>query len=351
MSLERRESEREIEIKLKGCNSMSDIRDKCESDAALREGWTKSVEPLQALVSSRFRRLKLKDEPVEVVDPCTLDEIDLLKRHLRELFPALNLHKLQKVHTKKVEEYQRWIEAHCKVSHYVFQIRKCKDPSCCSAPVLSEAEVLPDPVKDESGEHFKVYEEVNGTETTEADRPSPNDKQKKKAQKKQGETRTVEATGSNTEEVESEPVLMEGPKSSDDPRLCTVQNSRCLVSCVECRKPRVIYLRHRLTERQQTSVAVAMSEFDYTCGSVLLPPENPMYKKIMCRSELTCETPVELQHYTSGLGLIDLCAHCATETGEVNADLKKKFKTVLPICKNCKDTGKSAIVQRPYGKN
>ena len=197
---------------------------------------------------------------------------------------------------------------HCKVSHYVVQIRKCKDPSCCSAPVLSEAEMmwLQDPVKDESGEHFKVYEEVNGTETTEADRPSLNDKQKKKAQKKPGETRTVE---------------------------------------VECRKPRVIYSRHRLTERQQTSVAVAMSEFDYTYGSVLLPPENPMYNnKIMCRSELTCETPVDLQHYTSGLELIDLCVHCATETGEVNADLKKKFKTVLQICKKCKDTGKSAIV-------
>lgn len=126
VSLERKEAGRKIKMLLKGCNSMSNIREKCSSNATLREGWTESVEPLQSLVSSRFLRLKRKSEPIQVVDPCSLDDIDLVKRHLRELFPELYLQKLQKSHTQKVEAYKVWIENHCKASHYVFQIRKCQ---------------------------------------------------------------------------------------------------------------------------------------------------------------------------------------------------------------------------------
>lgn len=361
VSLERKEAGREIEMLLKGCNSMSKIREKCSSNATLREGWTQSVEPLQSLVSSRFRRLKLKSEPIQVVDPCSLDDIDLVKRHLRELFPEVNLQKLQKYHTQKVEAYKAWIEKHCKASHYVFQIRKCQDRACCLEPVVSEDDMkwLPDPVLGESDEHFKAYEEVNGTETSENDRPSLKEPAKKKALTKKKEKPCCPAVRPNTEETEAQPVTenvsklndMQVPKSSDDPGLCTVQNSRSLVSCVECSKPRVIYSRHRLTERQQTSVVIGLSEYDYTCGSMLLPPENPMFKNIMTRTDITCQSPVELQYYSSGLGLADLCAHCGFNSGQVSTDLLKRYKTVLPLCDECKDSGKSVIVQRPYGKN
>lgn len=101
VSLERKEAGREIEMLLKGCNSMSKIREKCSSNATLREGWTQSVEPLQSLVSSRFRRLKLKSEPIQVVHPCSLDDNDLIKRHLRELFPNLIFRNFRNLTHKK----------------------------------------------------------------------------------------------------------------------------------------------------------------------------------------------------------------------------------------------------------
>lgn len=90
---------------------MSNIREKCSSNATLREGWTQSAEPLQSLVSSSFRRLKLKSEPIQVVDPCSLDDIDLVKRHLRELFPELNLQKYPLYHTQKVEACKAWMQS------------------------------------------------------------------------------------------------------------------------------------------------------------------------------------------------------------------------------------------------
>lgn len=79
---------------------MKDIRDK--SSPEVKQAYKESVEPVQASIRNRFSRLKLKEKSVEVLDPVTDTDIDICKRHLRELFPALNLDKLQKNVTKKV---------------------------------------------------------------------------------------------------------------------------------------------------------------------------------------------------------------------------------------------------------
>ena len=41
---------------------------------------------------------------------------------------------------------------------------------------------------------------------------------------------------------------------------------------------------------------------------------------------------------------------CGTENAIVNLELKKKFKTVLPICDNCVSVGKKPLTQRPFGR-
>lgn len=75
-------------------------------------------------------------------------------------------------------------------------------------------------------------------------------------------------------------------------------------------------------------------------------------QKIQClRTDITCQSPVELQYYSSGLGLADLCARCSLNAGRVSTDLLKRYKTALPLCDECKDTGNSVIVQKSYGKN
>ena len=101
------------------------------------------------------------------------------------------------------------------------------------------------------------------------------------------------------------------------------------------------------------SLAVAMSEFDlYTCGAPLLPPNHPLIHTVMLRGNLTCASPIELPFYgtSADVGRKDLCAHCGIEGGEIDNELKKCFKTVLPICVQCKAMGLDCIVQRPYGK-
>lgn len=171
-ALERQCGDEQTEKQFRKCNSMADIRSAAENDPSLKIKWKESMECTQSTVRNRFLRLSLKDKPMQAMDPVSEEEIDLLKRHLRELFPDMNIEKLQKVHTSKVVDYNEWLEKHTRQRHYCFQIRKCEDRSCCSEPQNKNLAWLPDPVLDESGDHYLPYSSLKSTATTEDDRPS-----------------------------------------------------------------------------------------------------------------------------------------------------------------------------------
>ena len=181
VSLQREKGSESTEQILKQCGSMADIRSKVD----LKPDCLDLLEPVQSIIRNRFSRLKLKDEPIQTVDPSTDVEIDVIKRHLRELFPDLDLTKLQKTTTRKNASDQEWMMRHCRQTVYAFQIRKCEERSCCLEPKLPAEQLfwLPDPVVDDSNEgHYKPYSAVKGIEATEADRPSlKKDTRKKQA--------------------------------------------------------------------------------------------------------------------------------------------------------------------------
>ena len=339
----------------KNCNSMSQIRDIVTKKPELKDQWVRSLEPVQATIANRFRRLSLKSEPFNLSDPVPDSEIDLLKRHLRELFPDMDLTKLQKQHTGRVVSYQEWLEKHCRQRQYTFQVRKCDDSSCC-LPAITPPEFLewlPDPVLKDP-DHFKSYEEVKGTETTDSDRPS--------LQSSTGRTINMKGatsikTGLKVTSKKQTNVDAKGQEQPSDMQtdasVFTAQNARYCTECVECRKPRVIYCRSKLTERQATCMAMQVSTVDYTCGSYITAAGDSLHGKLNVRLGLTCESPIELPYYSSQLniGRKDLCCYCSAIDTEVDAVLKTKFKTVLPTCTDCLKKGLSPICARPYGKN
>ena len=157
---------------------------------------------------------------------------------------------------------------------------------------------------------------------------------------------TPPSTGAQGDGSEAPPNTNAHEQSSgllkDEPTMSfSAQNARATVSCVECRKMRVIYFRNRLRQRQQLSIALALSEYEYTCGSHFFPPSTPktLRENIRCRPNLQCTMPVEVPCYGGeNLGRKDLCAHCGTEGGVTDADLRKKYKPVLPICTDCRES-------------
>lgn len=175
VALTREASSDENEAHFRRCNSMAELRDRTNKYPELKQAWLESVEPVQSLIRNRFLRLSLKGESFAAMDPLNDEDIDIFKRHLRELFPDLNLEKLVKAQTSKSPSYTAWVEKHCRMRHYTFQIRKCQDLTCCSAPKLPYQDLkwLPDPILDTDGDHFLPYSQVKlMLETDETDRPS-----------------------------------------------------------------------------------------------------------------------------------------------------------------------------------
>ena len=188
-------------------------------------------------------------------------------------------------------------------------LRSRSVPTKCCLPSNLTCEMLkwlPDPILAEDSDHFKKYNEVTisfshfnefkanssvishintiyiyfilkvkDTETTEKDCPSlvVAQKKKKSAPAKQAHvpvTSSVEVpvTDAEVRETSAGTSSVVAPQFAPS-TMTSTQNARFLVTCVECRKPRVLYSLHKLSERQKVSLVVSMSEYDYTCGEHL----------------------------------------------------------------------------------
>lgn len=128
----------------------------------------------------------------------------------------------------------------------------------------------------------------------------------------------------------------------------TAQTARGVVSCVECEKPRLYYSKTKLCSEQRLLLTASIPDIDYTCGSPL--PAHELLKTVYIRTALTCGSQVEFPYYSSDLARQDICALCGDSEASVDIELKKRFKTVLPICGSCKTEGKESVTKRPYGK-
>lgn len=352
---------------------MAEVRLKAGQGSDIRQKWAGSVKPVQEIIGHQFQHLKLKERPVQVMDPITDEEIDQLKQHLKDMFPDLALDKLQKVHTSRSPSYMSWKDRHCRIRHYSFQIKKRDDPSCCLPPSQPLEGWLPDPMLDASKEHYISYTEAKLIATSEKDRPSlakATTSQVKKSRKRvqtnvdAGEPQTknrmletqtrensvaddIDLTRQDSEEAQEadgqldvtgneqqesgqskavEESAVSDSKTQYNKVLYKAQNARMSTECVECRKPRVLYSHYKLTERQQISLILcALEEHYYTCGSHCLAPDHLLFKTVLTREGLSCAVRIEMSYYTSDIGRADICAHCATMNAEVLVEMEKKI--------------------------
>ncbi|KAK3109149.1 hypothetical protein FSP39_023972 [Pinctada imbricata] len=339
-ALSRQKGTEEFEKKLSRCTSQESIR---AMKQEIWEEWEASLEPVKRTVENRFRRLALKDKPFQVMDVITDNEMDHLSRHIDLLFPNMDKNKLVKSHTSRIEEYVKWLDLHCRQRHYSFQIRKCDQPECCS-PVTTRCSWLPDPVLDDTGNHYKSFEDVYTTNTTEEDRPTLTRRAETITAKKK-----VPNKGSRTDPIIN--IVPEDINLRGEASLFTGQNARYTVTCNECEKPRIIYSKSKLTERQKVQLALLMSEYEYTCGSPLTPPDHSLHGKLLTKLNIECKNPVETAYYSSSIDRPDICYYCGASEAPTDMELKKQFKTVFPLCDTCRNKGFKVATLRPYGKH
>ncbi|XP_036973354.1 uncharacterized protein LOC119030097 [Acanthopagrus latus] len=337
-ALERDKTAEDMEHLLKRCSSVAEICKVGKKNPQLPAAWSTSVAPVLNTVAGHYSWLKLKGEPMTIIDAVTDAEDDSVMEVITTLFPSINPATVTKQQADKDPAFTEWVQKHCWQCRYLFQIRTCDDTECCSVPsLLSERMIwLPDPMPDASGDHYLTLAEVMGKDTDDAHQPSAQQSHKHK------QAACVDFFLSDALE-----------KQQQESRLFTAQHARAVVGCMECSKPRVIYSMRLLSSHHQATLAVALSDdgMDYTCESYILEPKHQLSSTVQVRLSPSCGDPIELAYYRAPFGRQDLCAHCGGPQGNTCPALLLKFKTVLPCCHICIGAGKKHIVARPYGKH
>ncbi|XP_033730159.1 uncharacterized protein LOC117319474 [Pecten maximus] len=232
-----------------------------------------------------------------------------------------------KVALKSCDGYNQFIQRHCIERNYIFQIRKCDLENCCSRirnPTGVVPHFLPDPEVDPDHQgHYKSFEDVLGTPTSERDMPS-------------GHTQTIANVAEEQQGCTN--------------RILVAQNARKTILCEECAKPRCVYSRRALTLREERSFRRIKDRYNYTCGSLITPEGDSLHGTVFVRLQLCCTTPIEMAYYSApaAIGRKDLCCYCASfEETERDPEALKTFRVVLPLCKPCKTAGKAVIRRQP----
>ncbi len=165
------------EDSLKNLNTLSDIRSLGQKEPALKEEVKDALEPMKALLHGLFSRLKIKGKSFRTFEAASVADMNKMWQCILDVDGDLKPEVTHKKELDKLKLYQAFLSEHCKITHYMFSVKKCTREVCICKPPTLPTEVfdtihhLPDPVP--NGEHFKPFEELYGkVETTDVYRQS-----------------------------------------------------------------------------------------------------------------------------------------------------------------------------------
>ena len=174
VGLMRKEMPTQYEMAIKNCNSMAEIR-KVSSGLAFVDAVSDSLSPCVVLLNDLFSQLKLKDEPVQCFFAASDAAIKEFWSAVLRVDSTLEYDvSYTKANISGQQSLLDFMDHCCQHRHYFFDILKCGLPNCsiCKAPRLQFHTLhhLPNPII--SDDHYKPFNKVFGTQTTEKDRPS-----------------------------------------------------------------------------------------------------------------------------------------------------------------------------------
>ena len=300
----------EVEAALKQCNSMSDIRKEAVSNPALKNGVAASLAPVISLVQSRFEKLSLKENNFQIGKTANSDDIECLWSFADMIDSNLSMSNTTKKDvSSKAPNFMKFVDTHCHIRQYSFQIKKCGDSTCCPPPRLpldtfSSLHWLPDPTLSDNKAHFKIFQDLYGQETNDNDCPSS---------------------------------ILIREKEQEPSTLFTAVKVRGLAQCMACDKPRCLYSEKQSTYTENRNIVnLAIENNLYICGSPIFPESHSLSQCIQVRSSITCNSPIERSYYSNKtLHLPPVCVHCGERNCSVPEELLVKLKLVLPICNGC----------------
>ena len=285
---------------------MKEIRNLAKTDDDIRDAVVESVRPIKQLLGEVFERLSLKGKQFKTVDAAADLDLDKLWEELTRVDASVERGDTTKAKIKPESELLKFFETHCVQRHYMFSVKKYGEGSCnvCKEPrlpadVFSTLSHLPDPIP--NGEHYKDFDSVYGTTTTEENLPSLSEKSKK------------------------------GHGMTYSPAAQTAKNANLVIQCDSCGKWRVLYAERKLQNAVRERVTSELEQLSYSCGSLIrdvnIDETNDFLSFVNVRANITCKSTIEVPYY--GAGHEPICYHCGTTEG---LESKEKHS---PLCTEC----------------
>ena len=118
------------------------------------------------------------------------------------------------------------------------------------------------------------------------------------------------------------------------------------VVCSECSKPRCIFSTNKLSAQEKCLLDHVKENYEYRCGSTLMPPEHSLHGKVFLRIMQRCSNHIEIAYYSCKQEYDGVCCYCASSDASRPQEFLERFHTVLPICENCR-LSKAVVTMMP----
>ncbi len=169
---------------------------------------------------------------------------------------------------------------------------------------------IPDPVLNDDG-HFKSFDEVYGSITTENDCPSV-------AKSKAKKSLQFNATQQH------------------------VKNVNTLIQCEECNMWRLLFSKKKLNPNSIVRLENILSDITYTCGATFDDLDLPSELQSVCIKVHQCTDPIEKLYFSCGFSTI--CYYCAKDLME---DCNVVSSEHYPMCASCLGEAGKSPVRKP----
>ena len=215
-------------------STMKEVREVINRHSELLSDLRDSMAPPMLAFSTRILALTLKDEGFAIHSAASDPVVEEFFTHVHFIEPGLDRNHLRKADLKDASALKAFMDAHCHMSQYVFQVKKCNDESCvyCTGhPIRMPKEVfdsvrfLPLPRLDGTKKHYRPFSELFGEEPSDVDRPS----------------RVPDNDGAQADK--------------ENTQLFRNTRVRRVVACRNCLKPHCVFAAKVLTPQEKAAVA------------------------------------------------------------------------------------------------
>uniref|UniRef100_U9T4T2 Uncharacterized protein n=1 Tax=Rhizophagus irregularis (strain DAOM 181602 / DAOM 197198 / MUCL 43194) TaxID=747089 RepID=U9T4T2_RHIID len=246
-------------------DTLDEIRTAAKTNPTLQNDLRECIKRVQQLLEGRTERLVLHNEPIQCYNPADETTIDEFFNIILLIDQTLKISETTSDILSKKTHLQQFMKTHCRQRQYVFQIKKCGQSSCtiCKSvqlphDVFDSLDWLPDPIPSTvDKDHYAKFQTVYQSETTEQHRP------------------TLITTIANSERASSS--------------ILVNTRVREFIQCFQCGRMRCLYSERALSAEDKIACQIAIDNWDYSCGSPLVPEDHILYNKVFVREKLVAK--------------------------------------------------------------